>query len=133
MTKGTMTDGFWADMLLDMSSYPLLVCSMICVHANAAKGGWMDFIDFLIGLTMMNAMPHFVLGIWQGRMFSAFGFGNWQNILYGLLNFVISLALFLFKYGANQLFQNHIYFGALTLLVIYLLTGQFWYKLFQQK
>jgi hypothetical protein len=33
-------------------------------------------IDFLIGLTLMNAMPHFVLGVWKGRMLSAFGFGN---------------------------------------------------------
>ena len=39
----------------------------------------MNFIDFLIGATLMNAMPHYVLGIWQGRMFSAFGFGNRQS------------------------------------------------------
>ena len=93
----------------------------------------MNFIDFLIGMTLMNAMPHFVLGVWQGRMFSAFGFGNWRNILYGLSNFALSVALFLFKYGPGQLYQNAIYGGALTLLIIYLLTGQFWYKLFQQK
>jgi hypothetical protein len=93
----------------------------------------MNLIDFLIGATLMNAMPHFVLGVWQGRMVSAFGFGSRQNILYGLLNFAVSVALFLFNYGVNQLFQNAIYVGALTLLVIYLLTGQFWYKLFQQK
>lgn len=92
----------------------------------------MNFIDFLIGATLMNAMPHFVLGVWQGRMFSAFGFGNRQNILYGLLNFTLSLALFLYTYGPNGLAQNAIYSGALTLLVIYLLTGQFWYKLFRQ-
>jgi hypothetical protein len=91
----------------------------------------MNFIDFLIGATLMNAMPHFVLGVWQGRMFSAFGFGNRQNILYGLLNFTVSLALFLFTYGADQLFQDTIYLGALTLLAIYLLTAQFWYKLFR--
>lgn len=93
----------------------------------------MNLIDFLIGATLMNAMPHFVLGVWRGRMFSAFGFGNRQNILYGLLNFALSLALFLYQYGADQLVQNALYGGALTILVIYLLTGQFWYKLFQQK
>lgn len=81
----------------------------------------------------MNAMPHFVLGVWQGRMVSVFGFVNLQNMLYGLLNFALSLVLFLFKYGPGQLYQNAIYGGALTLLVIYLLTGQFWYKLFQPK
>jgi hypothetical protein len=93
----------------------------------------MNFIDFLIGATLMNAMPHYVLGIWQGRMFSAFGFGNRQNILYGLCNVTASVALFLYKYGPTGFAQNAIYSGALTLLVIYLLTGQVWYKLFRQK
>lgn len=93
----------------------------------------MNLMDFLIGATLMNAMPHYVLGIWKGRMFSAFGFGNRQNLLYGLCNAALSLALFLYKYGPNGLYQNAIYGGALTLLVIYLLTGQFWYKLFRQK
>ena len=87
----------------------------------------MNFIDFLIGATLMNAMPHYV------RMFSAFGFGNRQNILYGLCNVTASVALFLYKYGPNGFAQNAIYSGALTLLVIYLLTGQVWYKLFRQK
>jgi len=93
----------------------------------------MDIIDFLIGLTLMNAMPHFVLGVWKGRMFSAFGFGNMQNILYGLLNCVISVGLFLYKYGPEQLFQNGIYAGALGLVVIYFLTGQFWYTIFHKR
>ena len=93
----------------------------------------MDIIDFVIGLTLMNAMPHFVLGTWGGRMFSIFGFGDVQNILYGLLNFSISVGLFLYKYGPEQLFQNGIYAGALVLLVIYFLTGRFWYTLFHKR
>jgi hypothetical protein len=93
----------------------------------------MDIIDFIIGLTLMNAMPHFILGIWKGRMVSGFGFGNLQNILYGLLNFSISISLFIYKYGAGQLLENGIYLGALTLLLIYFITGQFWYSLFRKK
>ena len=93
----------------------------------------MTVVDFLIGMTLMNAMPHFVLGTWKGRMFSAFGIGDRQNIAYGLLNFAISLLLFLWKYGAEQLFQQGIYAGALTLLAIYFLTGWFWYRLFKVK
>ena len=81
----------------------------------------MTFIDFLIGMTLMNAMPHFVLGTWKARMFSAFGFGNKKNILYGLLNFLISFGLFLYKYGAEQLIGNGIYLGALAILIIYCL------------
>lgn len=92
----------------------------------------MDILDFIIGATLMNAMPHFVLGVWKARMFSAFGFGDTQNIAYGVLNFVISFGLFLFKYGFAGLAQNGNYAGALTLLVIYFLTGRFWYARFNQ-
>lgn len=81
----------------------------------------------------MNAMPHLVLGIWKGRMISAFGFGNKQNIAYGFLCLVISVSLFTYQYGINKIFDNGIYSGALTILLIYFITGQFWYKLFNKK
>lgn len=93
----------------------------------------MDATDLIIGATLMNAMPHFVLGIWQGRMFSAFGFGNRKNIAYALLNFALSAGLFIYKYGMEGLLHNGIYLGALTLLLIYFFTGQFWYTQFHRK
>jgi hypothetical protein len=93
----------------------------------------MNIIDLIIGMALMNAMPHFVLGVWKGRIVSAFGFGDTQNILYGLLNFTISVALFLYKYGMAQLLENGIYAGALILLVIYFLTGKYWYSIFHKK
>ena len=92
----------------------------------------MTLIDFLIGVTLMNAMPHFVLGVWKGRMFSGLGFGNQQNILYGLMNFIISVGLFIFRYGAGELLENGIYLGALSVLLVYFLTGKFWYSLFNK-
>ncbi len=55
----------------------------------------MNIIDIYIGAKLMNAMPHLVPGIWKGRMFSAFGFGNKQNIVYGLLCFAISPGLYI--------------------------------------
>ena len=93
----------------------------------------MNLIDFFIGFTLMNAMPHFVLGTWKGRMFSIFGFGNAKNILYGILNFSISIGLFLYKYGPSQLVENGVYAGALIILIIYFLTGWYWYSIFHQK
>jgi hypothetical protein len=81
----------------------------------------------------MNAMPHFVLGTWKARMFSAFGFGHTKNILYGVLNFLASLGLFVYKYGGEKIGQNGIYAGALVLLTIYFLTGWFWYSIFHKK
>jgi len=46
-------------------------------------------------------MPHLVLGIWKARMFSAFGFGDKQNIAYGLLCFIISIGFSLKNKCAN--------------------------------
>jgi hypothetical protein len=90
-------------------------------------------IDFIIGATLMNAMPHLVLGIWKARMFSAFGFGDFKNIAYGLVCFLISISFFIFKYGVGTILSNGIYLGALGILVIYMLTGRFWYNLFNKK
>ena len=92
----------------------------------------MNIIDFFIGLTLMNALPHFVLGIWKRRMLSGFGFGNLQNILYGLLNFVISISLYLYQYRLDHLLSNGIYVGALTLLIIYILTSRVLFNLFNK-
>ena len=88
----------------------------------------MKIIDFIIGATLMNAMPHLVLGIWGGRMFSLFGFGNKKNIAYGFLCLIISVSLYAYQYGFENILQNGIYGGALVLLLIYFLTGRFWYK-----
>jgi hypothetical protein len=93
----------------------------------------MTLIDFIIGLTLINTIPHFVLGIWKGRMFSAFGFGNTANIAYAILNFLISISLFLFKYGLAGLLQNGIYLGALFVLICYFVVGKLCYDNFHRK
>jgi len=93
----------------------------------------MNLFDFFIGFFLMNAMPHFVLGVWQGRMFSGLGFGNLQNILYGLINFALSIGLFAWKHGLEALPEHPIYLGACTILIIYFITGKFFYKLFNKQ
>ncbi len=92
----------------------------------------MTVIDFCVGAALMNAMPHLVLGIWKGRMFSAFGFGNWQNKAYGMLCMCIALLLYNYKYGLAHLCNDGIFTGALSIGVIYILTGHFWYKRFNK-
>ena len=84
----------------------------------------MDWMDFFIGFFLMNAMPHFVLGIWDGRILSLYGFGKTQNILYGLTCFAVSTILYVIKYGWT-IPENGIYLGALTILLIYFVTGRF--------
>ncbi len=92
----------------------------------------MNILDFIIGLTLINTIPHFVLGIWKGRMLSAFGFSNAANIAYGIINFIVSLSLFLYKYGTDGLLNNGIYLGALFVLVSYFIVGKlcytYWHK-----
>ncbi|MCP4440151.1 MAG: hypothetical protein GY810_14505 [Aureispira sp.] len=89
-------------------------------------------IDFFIGFLLMNAMPHFILGIYKGRMLSAFGFSAKANLAYGLLNYSLSIGLFAFQYGLGDLLNHPTYLGALVVMTIYVLTGQFWYNLFQK-
>ncbi len=93
----------------------------------------MNIIDFLTGLTLMNAMPHFVLGIWKGKMMSGFGMGNTKNILWGLTNFMLSIGLFIYKYGVKGLLQNPIYLGALSVLVVFFLSAKLWYKYYYKE
>ena len=90
-------------------------------------------IDFIIGLTLINTIPHFVLGLWKGRMFSGLGFGNRQNILYGLLNFLTSISLFIYQYGFEGLIDNGIYSGALFVIFSYFLVGKLCYRHFHEK
>jgi hypothetical protein len=82
-----------------------------------------SIIDFLIGLTLVNALPHFALGVWKGRMLSAFGFGDKQNIAYGFLNTAISLGLFAYKYGFAAILENEMYLGGLFVVVAYYVVG----------
>jgi len=93
----------------------------------------MDITDFIIGLCLVNTLPHTVLGIWKGRIFSGLGFGNLQNIGYGLINFTISLSLFWYKYGVEGLFEHGIYAGGLFIALAYFLVGKLCYKKFHEE
>lgn len=90
-------------------------------------------IDFLIGFFLMNAMPHNLFGLLKIRFFSAFGFSSQGNVAYGLLNIAIALVLFHIRYGIQALMNHGIVIGAGTMLLIYLVSGRFFYNLFQEK
>ena len=93
----------------------------------------MNILDFFIGLTLMNAMPHFILGVWKGKMLSGFGTGNKQNILWGLFNFAISAGLFVFKYGVHGFIDHAMYSGGLLVLVVFFFTASFWKRFYDKK
>lgn len=90
-------------------------------------------IDFLIGVMVMNSMPHIVVGLMDIRFLSAFGYSPRANIAYGLLCLTISIILFHFKYGIRHLPDHGILTGAISLVLVYLVTGRFLYKLFHKK
>lgn len=93
----------------------------------------LTLVDFLIGLFLMNAMPHILFGLLKVRFLSIFGFTPLANLGYGLFNLVVALALFHSRYGIAALLTNGIVLGAGAMLVIYLMTGRFFYTLFQRR
>lgn len=93
----------------------------------------MNIIDLLTGLTLMNTMPHYVLGMWKVKMLSGFGMGNARNVLWALCNFVASVALFIYQYGIEGFVKNQIYTGAMIVLATFFFTSPFWYRYFYKK
>ncbi len=92
-----------------------------------------SLIDFLIGIFLMNAMPHMLFGLIRLRFLSLFGFSAWGNLLYSLVNIFAAGALYHHQYGINALKLDGISLGALAMLAIYLVTGRFFVVLFQEK
>ena len=92
-----------------------------------------SWIDFFIGLTLVNALPHFVLGIWKGRMLSGLGFGHRANLGYSFINFGIAMGLFMYKYGWNGFVEHSLFLGAFVVVFLYFLIGPFFYQQFHQK
>lgn len=88
--------------------------------------------DLLTGLLLMNAMPHYILGVWKGKMLSGFGTGNTKNIVWGLCNFAASIALFVYQHGWNGFVEHQMYTGALIVLVTFFFTAPFWYKYYNR-
>jgi len=93
----------------------------------------MNIIDLLIGLTLMNTMPHYILGIWKVRMISGFGTGSARNILWALFNFFLSVGLFVYAYGFGAFAANGIYAGAVLLQLIFFIAAPFWYWYFHHR
>lgn len=88
-------------------------------------------LDFLTGFFLMNAMPHLLFGLYKIRMLSLFGFSPSANLAYFGFNIVVALLLFHLQHGIQMLFSNGIVIGAGTMLLIYLVTGKFFYNHFQ--
>lgn len=90
----------------------------------------LTLLNFLIGFFLMNAMPHWIMGLTKTRFLSAFGFTPQANIVYSFLNTAIALSLFVWGYGTEALLSNGVFVGAAAMLLIYYLTGKFFVDFF---
>ncbi len=84
----------------------------------------MNIIDFLIGLFLANAMPHFILGITRTKFLGPFGFSPAGNIVYAVIQFVISVVLIHIQYGLGIIFENGILLGGILVMTMFFIFGK---------
>jgi len=90
-------------------------------------------IDFFIGLTVANSIPHFLVGAAGIRFLGMFGYGDKANMAYSLLSILVSLLLFHINYGLGNLFEKPMYLGALAVAVSYVFGSHILIRLFASK
>jgi hypothetical protein len=93
----------------------------------------MNILDFLIGVLLMNSLPHFVLGITKTRFLGMFGYKPNANILYAIVQLVLALVLFHVNHGIETILDNGIVLGAACTGVLFLVFGKAILKFYQKK
>lgn len=84
-----------------------------------------SILDFFIGLTMVNVLPHYLVGILKVRFLSLYGFGNKQNIAYAWTSIILSILLFHLNYGLGALLDHTWFIGGLFVILSYLALGNY--------
>jgi len=92
----------------------------------------MMILDFLIGILLMNSLPHFVLGITKTRFLGMFGYAPTANIWYSIVQFVLALVLFHIQHGIETILTNGIFLGAACTCLLFLLFGKTILKFYQK-
>lgn len=77
------------------------------------------FIDFLIGVFAANALPHFVMGQLDAGVLGLFGYSRRANVAYAGVCTLISLLLFHWKYGLENVFDHMLFVGISFVVVSY--------------
>lgn len=93
----------------------------------------MNFIDFIIGALLVNAMPHLIFGLTKSHFLGMFGYSPKGNIIYAILQFVICLGLFCYNYGYSSLLKNGYLVGGLAVLVLYFVFGGILVKFYKNQ
>jgi hypothetical protein len=90
-------------------------------------------LDFFIGLTLVNVLPHYLVGILNIRFLGLYGFGNNRNIAYAWTSFLVSIILFHINYGIGSILDHSWYLGGICVILSYLLLGRFLVRTFKKK
>lgn len=88
-------------------------------------------LDFLIGFLIVNALPHFVLGITKTRFLGMFGYKPLANIWYAVAQFVLALVLFHIHHGIASILKNGIFLGAVCTCLLFLIFGKSMLKFYK--
>ena len=78
-------------------------------------------------------MPHLVIGLTKTHFLGLFGYSPKGNIAYALFQFVIALSLYGYNYGLTSILENGYLIGALTVLVLFFIFGQFIVNFYAKK
>lgn len=90
-------------------------------------------IDFLIGVLLVNSLPHFVLGMTKTRFLGMFGYKPIANIWYAVMQFILALVLFHIQHGIETILNNGIFLGGATTCLLFLVFGKAILKFYQKK
>jgi len=81
-------------------------------------------VDFFISLFLANVMPHFILGITKIKFLGPFGFIPLGNIMYVIIQFVLSVILIQIQYGLGIIFKNGMLLARVLVLIAFLFSEE---------
>lgn len=95
------------------------------------------FLDIYLGILVVNAFPHLIVGQLNIRFLSLFGYSSKANIAYSLFNVFGAVAIALYKFGLDTVFSSGFTWGALFVYVSFFIGGPFlfnyWHFSYNQK
>ncbi|SHH80293.1 hypothetical protein [Cognatishimia maritima] len=89
-----------------------------------------SLLEFVSGFLIMNSMAHLIIGLTGARFLSLFGYSATANIAYSIGCMVAGLAILFVRQDPSAVVSNGLVLGCVSLWVIFLLTGRFFFAIF---
>ena len=84
----------------------------------------MNFIDFLIGVLLANAMPHLILGLAKTHFLGLFRYSPKRSVIYALFQFILAGLLFVLNTDYKAIFINGYLIGGVSVLCLSFILGK---------